>query len=97
MRLRTGEHLDLVKEYVRKALEDEELRRIKGELWQREFAEAGEGDEEARNILNNLVKAGRKIEEGPGPQKGKGKGQSRKGSESFKRMEKSALWSLWQS
>lgn len=84
MRLRTGEHLDFIKECVKKALEDEELRQIKGELWQREFAEAGEGDEQARSILNNLIKAGRKIEEGPGPQEGKSKGQGGKGSESFK-------------
>lgn len=84
MRLRTGEHLDFIKECVRKALEDEELRRIKGELWQREFAEAGEGDEQARNILNSLIKAGRKIEEGAGPQKGKSKGQGGKGPQSFK-------------
>ena len=84
MRLRTGEHLDFIKECVKKALEDEELRQIKGELWQREFAEAGEGDEQARSILNNLIKAGRKIEEGPGPQKGKSKGQGGRGSESFK-------------
>jgi hypothetical protein len=69
---------------VKKALEDEELRQIKGELWQREFAETGEGDEQARSILNNLIKAGRKIQEGPGPQKGKSKGQGGKGFESYK-------------
>lgn len=84
MRLRTGEHLDFIKECIRKALEDDELRQIKGELWQREFAEAGEGNEQARSILNNLVKAGRKIEKGPGPQKGKSKGQGGKGSKSYK-------------
>ncbi|MCK4815969.1 hypothetical protein KA005_09365, partial [bacterium] len=84
MRLRTGEHLDFIKECVRKALEDEELRQIKGELWQREFAEAGEGDEQARYILDSLIKAGRKIEEGPGPQKGKSKGRGGKGPEDFK-------------
>ena len=84
MRLRTGEHLDLIKECVKKALEDEELRQIKRELWQREFAEAGDGDKQARNILDSLIKAGRKIAEGPGPQKGKSKGQGGKGPESFK-------------
>jgi hypothetical protein len=84
MRFRTGEHLDLIKECVRKALEDEELRQIKGELWQREFAEAGEGDEHARSILNSLIKAGRKIEEGAGPQKGKSKGQGGKGPQAYK-------------
>lgn len=81
--IRTGEHLDLIKDCVRRALEDPELRRIKSELLQQEFAVAGEGDEEARKILDRLVRV-TKLEQGPGPRKGTDKGQRARGRERFR-------------